>query len=113
MGEREKLTEIAKRLLPLLNLQAAHRNTTQELMLELSQRLGNIAGFCDDRIRERVHEMQRLITLTLANQLFVFQLRVMLPFMVGLQIDFSERPFRAVGLSLEGWGTNFKPLLEK
>ena len=49
--------------------------------------------------------------MTLANQLFVFQLRVMLPFVVGLQIDFSERPFRAVGLSLEGWGTSFKPLL--
>ncbi len=57
--------------------------------------------------------MQRLMALSMAESLFSTELRDVMPFIVGIQMDFSKRPFRAVGLSFEGWGTKFKARMKR
>jgi hypothetical protein len=122
MHEREALTEAAQKLNPLLDSffddaeqGKGIQNTTEadNLVLEISRRLGNIGGFCDGWTRERIHKMQKFLSWCLGDKAGYLLLKDALPFMVGVQVDFSKRPFRAVGLSFEALGAKFKASLKR
>jgi hypothetical protein len=121
MEEKNALTTVAQALAPILDkiddsaLAGEHIDTTQadKLVLELSKHLGNIGGFCDKWTQNRIHAMEKLLSSCLSNPEAYLLLKDALSFMVGIQVDFNRRPFRAVGLSVEAWGTKFKALLKR
>jgi hypothetical protein len=121
MEEKGALTTVAQALAPILDkiydsaLAGEHIDTTQadKLVLELSKHLGNIGGFCDKWTQNRIHTMEELLSFCLSNPEAYLLLKDALSFMAGIQVDFDRRPFRAVGLSVEAWGTKFKALLKR
>lgn len=64
------------------------------LVLKMSKHLGNIAGFCDGWSQNRIHAMQRQFAISLTDSLGYIALKALLPFIVGIKVDFNKRPFR-------------------
>jgi hypothetical protein len=79
----------------------------RKMILELSEHLGNIAGFCDADGKRRI--------LIVTNQIFgvsmldtgyliaaISRLTAVLPLIVGIQVNYNRKPpFRVVGLNID------------
>ena len=123
LQERDALTRAAQSLMPILKRfdDAALDGKSTEFDLtdadkysiEISGRLGNISGFCDDWTKKRIHKMQEYLGHCLGDSSGYILLSNLLPFMVGIQVNFDKRPFRAVGLSFEALGGKFKAAFER
>jgi hypothetical protein len=121
MSEREALSDAAQKLIVLINeldslseVEAEPlKSAADKLVLEISGHLGNIGGFCDTWSRNRIRALQRALSLCLSASWGYIILKNALPPIVGIQVDFSKMPFRAVGLKFELFGGKFRDLLEE
>ena len=71
------------------------------LMIEISHRLSNIAGFCDRRSRERVHEMKALLTRATAVRAMLMHVKALLPMVAGVEVNFTKRPFKLLKFNIK------------
>ena len=113
VAEKNLLREASQTLLSLLDKidlteDDANKPEANRLILEVSEHLSNIGGFCDSWTRQRIHVIQGLMSMSFADPLHYLTLKDMLPYVVGIQVDYSKRPFRAISLSIEALGAKFK-----
>ena len=69
-------------------------------MIALASHLSNIGGFCNADARRRIDAAKRLLVLATANPITLEQVRVSLPFIAGIEVDFNKRPFGIIKFSL-------------
>ena len=104
MEERGKLVKVAQRLLPLLDRESSGFEV-QSGVLELSEHLANIGGFCDQGTREWIEAAKRMMAAVIADptpfSTMSYFLKLALPLIVGVEVDFNRRPFRAVSIDLK------------
>lgn len=111
--EREKLVEIAERLVPLLDNES-NRLEVQKGVLELSGHLANIGGFCDQAMKEWINYVQRVLaTMSGSPPMTSALLKLALPLIVGVQVDFNKRPFKAIGIDIEALKSRFKAYVQR
>lgn len=60
MEIREKLSEVAQELLPLVNQKKPDKLEVEKLFIQLSKHLGNMAEFCDETSKEWIEYILRL-----------------------------------------------------
>ena len=122
MKERSALVAVCRALNTLLDegwdatLQGKdfpQRLEIDGLLLQVSKHLANIAGFCDGRTQDWTHNAVRLLALCMVSPSSYIDLKAVLPFIVGIQVDFTKRPFRVVGLSLKGLGAELKAIMKR
>ena len=73
-----------------------------KLLIEISNQLGKIGGFCDRWTSEKILAAQRLLALTIDTPAGLHFLKVFLPIISGLQVNFNKRPFRIINFSIKG-----------
>lgn len=106
MEIREKLSEVAQNLLPLVNQKNPNKLEVEKLFIQLSEHLGNVAEFCDETSKEWIENILRL-TFPLAenwsklSQKPYTMLKWLLPQIVGIQVDFNKRPFKVITFKLD------------
>lgn len=121
MAERQVLSETAQKLLDLMGVgyslsrEEANRQEADKLVIQISEHLGNISGFCDVGTRRAIFAAQRLLMLAIADSdgYGYTALKLMLPFLVGLTVDFNKRPFKIIGFDAKLLQTQVKAFLKR
>jgi len=111
--EREALVRVSKELLTLLHVDNPNEVKIEKKILELTGHLANIGGFCDKDTREKIHEIKNLLTFSIGHPAFYVELKLSLPHIVGIEVDFTKRPFKIIGFELEVLKQKFKALLKR
>lgn len=115
MAERSELVKICDELLPLLEDLNRNELEIQKKLVRISAHLANISGFCDKDTRTWIDKLNRvLLSPAIVKPLpYSMALRSFLIFIVGIQVDFTKRPFRVMAFNLKALGAEFKALLKK
>ena len=107
MAEKELLSNSCKALSDELegkdifsNNNLSNRSRIDELLIDISQYLGNIAGFCDRTSKRRIEDITRLISLATLENAYLYILKPLLPAIAGIQVNFIREPFRVAQLSI-------------
>jgi len=110
MREREALEKACEAYITLLGSRETNMDERRRLVLQISQHLGNIGGFCDKRTKRLISAFLLYLgpALILPNDSYItVYLKGFLPSIVGIQVDFTKRPFKVIGLSVEAMNTKF------
>jgi hypothetical protein len=122
--ERTALRKTGSRLLGLLKeyneeKDEGKRNVKQleinATILEFSEHLGNIAGFCDKEGKKGIHE----IILTVLGPSMIYtdyylDLPIWLPHLIGMDVDFTKKPpFKLIGFEVKALETKIRALLKR
>ncbi len=86
--------------------------------LELINHLTNIAGFCDKDAKHALHGAVRQFAAMMLdpNRLELFtdtNVKALIPLIIGVQVDFTKKPFRVAEFSIEILGTKVKGILKR
>ena len=77
-----------------------NRSRINELLIEISEHLGNVAGFCDKTSKKRINAVTKLISVSMLESITLYQLKSILPAIAGIVVDYNKKPFRLVRLSI-------------
>lgn len=122
MKERSALVDVSKELLALLDkslsspsrVKSSHDEIEiQRLYLKVSEHLANIGGFCDRGTRNAIFAVQELLAIATLEPLANLFVKGLLPVIVGIQVDFTKKPFKVVGINVKGLGAELKALVKK
>jgi hypothetical protein len=116
--ERKRMVAAANKILDFLEGEAifSEDNPNQlqinKMLLEVSAHLANIGGLCDHRTQDQIARIQGVMMLGMQGSFGNIIIKGALPIIVGIQVDFTKRPFKAVkfelGASLKQLGAHFK-----
>ena len=90
------------------NKDLTNRSRINELLIEISEHLGNLAGFCDKTSKKRINAVTRLISVSMLGSITLYQLKSLLPAIAGIQVDYNKKPFRLVRLSIPNFDIEFR-----
>ena len=118
--EKDAMVTVAKELFALVKDypeqidEAAFRNKA----LEFIKHITNLAGFCDKEAQYKISLVIRELTAMIIdpNALVNFtstKVRAIIPLAIGIQVDFTNRPFRVIGFTVEGLGAKVKGILKR
>lgn len=123
MSERNKLriagSELIELITPLVYNDEKNAKTEdlvliQKKVLEVSEALANIAGFCDDHGKDLVNYFK--INVLGINMLRYPSYRILLislPTIIGIDVDYTKMPFKVMGLSAEALGAKIKAIAKR
>ena len=118
--EREKLTEVAKELIALLdsiekddNREDPKYTEIRKKTLDLLKHLTHMAGFCDQNSQDRISEVAELVTMYLEEAINFDPLRKVCGLAVGLQVDFNKYPFMMTEFDLNVLGNEFRSTFKR
>lgn len=106
MKERTRLSESAKRLLSAIE-EGRPKNEINKEIINFCEHIGNISGFCDKSTNIWTDFVIRYMSVCLLAEGTSFEiksheLKVLLPRMVGLQVDYTKAPpFKIIGFDVE------------
>ena len=105
--ERKLLSESCKALSDelegktlIVNIDLPNRASINRLLIDISEHLGAIAGFCDRNSRKKISKVTKLISVSMLESMNLYVLKLLLPEIAGIQVDFNKRPFRLVNIRL-------------
>ena len=113
-AERAELTRVGKELTRLISTYNSESEEDRILfkhhLLEISQRLGNIAGYCDTNGRQLIILFNQTLSQYMVRpEKSVILLEFELPYIIGIQVDFTKAPpFKIISGSLEVLGQKLK-----
>ena len=122
MKERSDLVDVCSDLIILINKDWSGKSNDkdsgvsveiQRRILQVSQHLANIGGFCDGGARRKIQVLQNVFTQAMLPDSTYVALKFVLPIIVGIQVDFTHTPFRILGFSLKGMGVEVKTLIKR
>ncbi|MCL4519185.1 MAG: hypothetical protein M1587_08325 [Thaumarchaeota archaeon] len=129
MTERERITQVGKELLELLTqyepaffqweedqkVYAKDRLPIEKKILELSQHLSNIAGFCDSGAKRAIHIFTTgILDASMLTSLSYTQLKAVLPTIIGMQVDYARKPpFRLIGSDVKALGARIGAVAQR
>ena len=112
MGEKVLLSNSCKALSDelegkslLSNSGLPNRSRINELLIDISLHLGNIAGFCDKTARRQINKVIGLISVSMCESMGLYTLKLLLPTLAGIQVDYNKQPFRLVKISFRDLAT--------
>lgn len=82
------------------NKDLTNRSRINELLIEISEHLGNLAGFCDKTSKKRIKTVTKLISVSMVQNTTLYYLKSILPAIAGMVVDYNKKPFRLVRLSI-------------
>ncbi len=102
------ITETCKKIsneLQALKSVGGKTDKIEELIIELSNNLSNIGGFCSKsdqiKILKIEHFLSQIITFKDNDINIIYELKSLLPFISGFIIDFKHRPFKLIDFEIE------------
>jgi hypothetical protein len=110
MQEKKKLVKVSKDLLKLIeNPKSNQLLLINQKIIEFTSHLSNIGSFCDKKTQENIN----LIVIVLAAiapeaEPYPKLLKTLCVFANGIQIDFSQHPFKIVNIELGAIRAFFK-----
>lgn len=120
MKEKEAMVRAGKELLELAK---SYPEKIDELAfgnkaLEFIQHLSNMGGFCDNKTKAAIFAVVRDFTAMVIqpNRLEIFtatKVRLLVPMAIGIQVDFTKRPFRVFGLDLKAFGGQVRATVKR
>jgi hypothetical protein len=112
LNEKKSLSESCKAIAEELEGKALladgdwnNRSRINKLLIDISLHLGNIAGFCDRTSKEKINKVNRLISISMVENMTLYNLKLLLPIIAGIQVDFYKRPFKLVNISVSKLAT--------
>ena len=117
--EREALVVATSKLSDLLGddkeklvYGAKDPEAKNRLLIEIGGHLGQISGFCDKKGRNTVKVLtDSVLSSAMTNDLVLVLLVDMLPKIAGIQVDFTRRPFRLLGIDITVFVARFKAIV--
>lgn len=109
--EKDLLTRMCKQLIDILpseliidknELEESKLKEINKLLIEISNQLGKIGGFCDKPTSNKIIKVQRYLTIVIDTPIGYSILRSLLPIISGLQVNFNKRPFRIITFTIKG-----------
>jgi hypothetical protein len=120
IGEKKEMVKVGQNLLPLLDKASKSEEVSGSVwgqidsdILELCGHLGIIKGFCDRPTQEMISRLVWLLNYFDTYLRMSEALKTLLPFVMGLEVDFNKRPFRVVGIDIEALRGKFSAYLER
>jgi hypothetical protein len=123
MSERGKLRKVSSELLDLISpytdkfkeIKYEDNLKIKKKILELTEHLSNIAGFCDGHGKDVIKDIILMTFGTsMMEPMFLLQLNAFLPSIIGIQVDFTKKPpFKLVGFDIKALGTQIKGLAQR
>ncbi|MFQ5941576.1 MAG: hypothetical protein ACE5KA_07770 [Nitrososphaerales archaeon] len=118
--EREKLAEVAKELIALLdiikkddNLENSKYTEVRKKTLDLLKHLAHIGGFCDQSSQDRIRGVTELVSISLDEAVHHDSLRKLCVLAVGLQVDFNKSPFMITEFDVNLLANEFRSLFKR
>ena len=115
MKEKETMVKVAQELLVLLDVPADSKNmdelTIGKKILEFISHLSIIGGFCDTNTRRAIFGVITALTASAIDPNPIFTptgLKMVTAMAIGIQVDFTKRPFKAVGVDVKALGARLK-----
>ncbi len=122
MKERESMVRVGQEILALLGnypykTPKPDRIEVQKKLMEFTSHLTNISGFCDSHWRRAIfnlsyHLDMSMVGLTLHASDAPFLVGI-LNMAVGIQVDFTKRPFRLVGFDVRALNARLKAFVKR
>ncbi len=113
-SEKDSMVKVAHEILALIEGYPRSRKELDELeirkkLMEFTNHLSIIGGFCDRGTKLAILNMQLVITQgVIAPSLSAGRLRMIMAIAIGIQVDFTAHPFRAVGFDVKALGARLK-----
>ncbi len=118
--EKELMVIIGKELLELSRHypEKIDELTFGKKALEFIKHLSMLGGFCDKRTQSAISAVVREFTALMIdpNMLENFtdtKVRMMIPMAIGIQVDFTKRPFRVFGLDVKAFHAQVKAIVKR
>ena len=122
MSERDELrkvgSEIIELISPYLHTRVDDpqvRVKIEQKILEFSQHLNNLAGFCDDNMKQLANDVTFMLLnrSMIRSEPFLF-LHTFLPTLIGLQVDFTKKPpFKTMKFELSALKAKITAMLKR
>ena len=86
--------------------------------LEFIKHISNLAGFCNREAQYKISLVVGELTAMIVDpnrfELFTAtKVKAIIPLALGIQVDFTKRPFRVVGFSVEALGAKLKGIVKR
>ena len=118
--EKEAMVTVG---IELLELSRHYLEKIDELVfsrkaLEFIKHLSMLGGFCDDRTRSFISEVvgeftALMIDPNLLENFTDTKVRMLIPMAIGIQVDFTKRPFRVFGLDVKAFHAQVKAKVKR
>lgn len=116
MKEKDAMVQVGKELFDLCESEKIDKLAFRKKALEFVKHLSNIGGFCDGRTQSKIWIIVRQLTALIIdpNDLFAkTNVKIWIPLAIGIQVDFTKRPFRALSLDLNVFGAGVKGTVKR
>ena len=120
MREKDAMVTVGKEI---LELSKEYPEKIDELAfrkkaLDFIKHLSNIGGFCNDRTKSAISAVVGDFTAMMIdpNRLELFtqtKVTYLIPLAIGIQVDFTRRPFRVFNVDLKAFGAQVKAVLKR
>jgi len=118
ISEKKKMMKVAQEIVSLVNNPQKDHVLIRQKILEFLCHLSNIGGFCDGNSQQQIHRITEYLASTIMQDEPVADLWYKLLCgvcvrAIGIQVDFTKKPFRVMGLDIKALGAQFKALFER
>ena len=103
MKERASLVKLGKELLAEIDKEKPDTLAINGKLLEVAEHLANIGGFCNSFARRQIDVIKKILAFKQLNPSFYEDLKIALIYIVGIQVDFTKKPFKLISLDLKSF----------
>jgi len=116
MQEKEAMMKVGQQLLELSKLEKVDELAFNKKALEFVKHLSNIGGFCDGNSKRVIHLVVTQLSAVIMDSSGLFAktyVKFLVPFAIGIQVDYTKRPFRTFGMDVKAFGAQLKGIAKR